>query len=433
MIHSNDMILAKGQYYDMDCYKTQLNNNVVVVGGSGCGKTRGVVIPNILQATGSYIISDPKGNLYDKYATYLYEKGYVVKKLDFSNPMRSIHYNFFHYIRSVQDVLKISHMITYADDNENKRIDPFWDESACILLQALIAYVRFTCKPNEWTLSNLLQLLTLAQINENDDTIVSPLDVLFDNLRSVQPDHFAVKQYDKFKSGAGKTMKSIVITVFSKLGMYDTPEMAWMMSKDEIEVESIGTRKTALFVVVSDTDRSMDTMVNLFFTQIMNELCLYADRKCKDQSLPIHVRFIMDDFATNCKIMEFPRIISSIRSRNISTMIMLQAESQLRSGYDKDDKTILANCDTYVYYGGNDIETAEAVSKRSDQAFNDIMNMPIGKCWIFRRGSQPVYADIMKPEEYRHELYGIDYEKINEKPGEKRRIKITGFCPAERR
>ncbi len=199
------------------------------------------------------------------------------------------------------------------------------------------------------------------------------------------------------------------------------------MSGDDIEAEEIGQRKTALFVVVSDTDRSMDTLVNLFFTQVMNELCLYADTKCEDQSLPVHVRFILDDFATNCRINEFPRIISSIRSRNISTMLMIQAEAQLKAGYGDDDKTIISNCDTYAYFGGNDVGTAEMVSTRCDRPLHDVLYMPVGKCWVFRRGTEPVNTEILTPEEYKKEQYRYDgYAKENNK---KKDIRIMGFCP----
>ncbi len=436
MIRTNDMIIAKGRYYDMDCHKTQLNNNVLVVGGSGCGKTRGVVIPNILQATGSYIISDPKGNLYDRYANYLWERGYVVKKLDFTHPENSVGYNFFEYINNEQDVLKVATMLTYADGSNNcGNLDPFWDETSCILFQALIAFLRFHRPLEDGNLASVYKLLMAAQIDENNVADKTPLDIIFEELRDNCGDEFAVKQYFKFRSASGKTLRSIIITAFSKLGMFDTPALARMMSNDEIDAESIGQRKTAIFVVVSDTDRSMDTLVNLFFTQMMNELCNYADTRCPDQSLPVHVRFILDDFATNCRIEQFPRMISSIRSRNISTMLMIQAESQLEAGYQKDSRTIIANCDTYAYFGGNDIDTAEAVAKRSDQPFQDIINMPIGKCWIFRRGERPVDAQIFKPEDYQSELYKADIAAENKPVAENRRkdFRITGFSPVNHR
>lgn len=185
-------------------------------------------------------------------------------------------------------------------------------------------------------------------------------------------------------------MKSILISVNSRLGHFDTPELSKMMAYDDIDIASIGRKKTALFVVVSDTDRSLDKLANLFFTQTMNELCWIADKECENNSLPVPVRFILDDFATNCKISEFPRMIASIRSRGISTMLMIQAESQLTENYGYDGKTIIGNCDTYVYLGGNDVETAKAVAERCDVPVKKILNMPIGRNWVFRRGQAPV-------------------------------------------
>ena len=185
-------------------------------------------------------------------------------------------------------------------------------------------------------------------------------------------------------------MRSILITLNSHLGKFDFAELNDMLKYDDIDITSIGQRKRALFVIVSDTDRSLDGMANVFFSQAMNELCRYADERCEDSRLPVPVRFIMDDFATNCKITGFPSMISNIRSRGISAMMMIQAESQLESSYQKDADTIIANCDTYVYLGGNDIDTAQKVAIRCDLPYRKILNMPVGSNWIFRRGHEPV-------------------------------------------
>ena len=185
-------------------------------------------------------------------------------------------------------------------------------------------------------------------------------------------------------------MRSILVTVNARLGVYDTPSINMLMKSDDIEITSLGQRKTIIFVGVSDTDRSMDGLVNIFFTQAMQELCNYADRECKDGRLPVPVRFILDDFATNCKISDFPRMISSFRSREISAMILLQAESQLQELYDFDGQTIIANCDTYIYLGTNDVGTAKKVAERCDVPLKKILFMPVGSNWIFRRGQQPI-------------------------------------------
>ena len=214
---------------------------------------------------------------------------------------------------------------------------------------------------------------------------------------------FAYKQYLKYRTGAGKTIRSILITANTKLGAFDTVELNRMMGRSEIDFARIGRQKTAIFVVVSDTDRSMDTLANIFFTQAMNELCLYADTECSDQRLPVPVRFILDDFATNCKIVDFPRMISSIRSRGISVMLLLQAEGQLRSSYGNDAPTIISNCDTYVYLGGNDPDTANAIAIRCDLPLRKILYMPVGTNWIFRRGQLPVNGRNFVLEDYEFE------------------------------
>ncbi len=395
----NVMILGENAAYSMDCYKTQLNNNVLVVGASGSGKTRGIVTPNLLMATGSYIVTDPKGNLYDKYRGYLESKGYTVKLLDFSDPDRSSHYNFFNYIRKPQDIIKIAHILIYQRTG-GRSYDPFWDEASQLLIQAIIAYLNEGVSKSERTLHSILSLVGYCTIDENDPCSETPLDLIMQEHKKRRPNSYACRYYDMFRIAAGRTLRSILISVNSRIGLYDTPEINRMMAYDDIDIASIGQKKTALFVVVSDTDRSMDGLVNVFFTQAMNELCNYADKECPDNRLPVPVRFIMDDFATNCRIDEFPRMIASIRSRGISTMLMIQAESQLTESYEHDDKTIIGNCDTYVYLGGNDVETAKAVAERCNLPVNRILNMPVGTNWIFRRGQAPFNGKNMEMESF---------------------------------
>ena len=384
------LIIAQDQYYSMDPFETKLNNNVLVVGASGSGKTRSIVTPNLLQASGSYIISDPKGNLCKKYGRYLINKGYTVRKLDFTDPRLSAHYNFFRYIRSRQDIVKIAHMLIYQRKKTGGNIDPFWDEASQLLLQAVMAYLFEAWTKKEQNLHRLLELISMCQIDENMEETKNPLDILMEDLGKKNKDSYALNMYTKFRVAANRTLRSILITVNARLGLYDTPELNMMMKEDDLDIASIGKKKTALFVVVSDTDRSLDGLVNIFFTQAMNELCRCADRECENNMLPVPVRFIMDDFATNCKIEDFPKMISSIRSRGISTMLMIQAESQLRESFGEDGKTIIGNCDTYVYLGGNDVETARAVAERCDVPVKKILNMPVETNWIFRRGQMPV-------------------------------------------
>lgn len=400
----NDLIIAQDKYYSLDCYETQVNNNVLVVGTSGSGKTRSIVSPNILQAYGSYVISDPKGNLYGKYKEYLEAQGYEVQKLDFINPVSSAGYNFFQYIRKEQDVLKIAHMLTYGHTGRDGRSpDPFWDQATELLLSSLIGYLwQFRGKEDQ-NLESVLKLISACDVHEENSSLKTPLDRIMEHIFLTNPTNFAVKQYQRFRMAAGKTLKSILITVGAKLAKFDLPELNMMLKKDEIDIPSIGQRKKAVFVVVSDTDRSMDDLVNLFFTQAMNELCTYADTKCEDNRLPVDVRFFLDDFATNCCIDEFPRMIASIRSRGISAMLMIQAESQLTKCYGHDGNTIIGNCDTYIYLGGNDLETAKAVAERCDVPLKKILYMPVGTNWIFRRGEAPVNGVNFKLDSFQKE------------------------------
>ena len=386
----NEMIIAEGVSYSLNCYETKLNNNVLVVGTSGAGKTRSIVTPNLLQATGSYIVSDPKGNLCEKYGPYLKNQGYEVKKLDFTDPDNSAHYNFFRYIRKTQDINKIAHMIIYSKGQDGYKPDPFWDEASELLLQALIAYLYEGFRSSEQNLRSVQKLIDACNIDENDSGRTTILDKLMEAHEKEYEDSYAVSQYKKFRVAAGKTLKSILISLNARIGQFDTPELRELTKYDTIRISGIGMKPTAVFVVVSDTDRSLDGLANLFFTQAMNELCWQADKRCKGNTLPVPVRFILDDFATNCKIAEFPRMIASIRSRGISTMLMIQSEAQLEEGYNKDARTIIGNCDTYVYLGGNDVDTAEAVARRCDVPLKKILNMPVETNWIFRRGQEPV-------------------------------------------
>ncbi len=398
MIRENDMILAKDVYVNMNDFETRLNNNVLVVGSSGCGKTRSVVSPNILQASGSYVISDPKGTLYKKYGKYLASKGYDVKILDFIHPERSSHYNFFRYIHTEKDVMQMAHMLTYVMESFSK--EPFWDMATELLLSSLIGLVSFRCKPKEQTLHNLLKLVNACQIDENDSGKENYLDTLMEEERENHGDSFVYRQYCKFRIAAGRTLKSILITVNAKLGQFDYEELNEMLSRDEMDIISLGKSKRAIFVIVSDTDRSLDPLANLFYSQVMNKLCQFADDEGRNGRLAVPVRFILDDFATNCKIANFQNMISNIRSRGISAMIMIQAESQLRAAYGEDGRTIAANCDTYIYMGGNDIDTAKDVAARCDLPYRKVLNMPIGTNWIFRRGQEPIYGENFELENY---------------------------------
>ena len=394
-------LYANGRYYSMDCYKTQVNNNVLIVGTSGAGKTRSIISPNILQAEGSYIVSDPKGVLHKLYGSYLEDNGYKVKVIDFIHPAKSDGYNFFDYIRSDKDIVKIARMIAYIDDYDGKRSDPFWDEATVLYLSSIIAYLHKYRPRCEQNLRCISKLVVASNPDENNSEIKTPMDRIMDEVERRDSQSFALMQYKKFRVAAGRTLKSILISVTSKLATIDTPEVETMMggnltmnhlgySETEcLDFVKAAQEKTAIFLTVSDSDRSMDPLANMFFTQAMNELCTYADDCCEDNKLPIPVRFIMDDFATNVCIQDFPRMISSIRSRGISVMLSIQSEAQLLHKYGEDGKTIIGNCDNYIYMGGNDVDTARSVARKADIPENRVLNMPVGMNIVFRRGEGP--------------------------------------------
>lgn len=392
----NRMVLGENQYYSLDTYKTGLNNNVLVVGASGAGKTTGVVIPNILEASGNYVVSDPKGSLYKRLRPFLKKKGYKVKKLDFTKPIESVHYNFFNYIKNEQDIIKIAHMII-SSQHQKSMADPFWDRASELLLQSLIAYLWETCDIEAQNLKGLLTLIDLMCIDGDFEEKQCSLDIIMNNHLKLHPESFAANQYRKFRVAADKTLRSIIISLNSIMALFDTKEVEEMTSFDDIHFENWENEKNALFVTVSDTDRSMDSLANLFFTQAMNELCRIADTKEGNNELSVPVRFILDDFATNVIIGDFPRMISSIRSRGISAMLLIQSEAQLRNYYGEDADTIICNCDSYLYLGGNDVDTAKSVAERCDLPMKKVLNMPVGTNWLFRRGHAPINGTNIKP------------------------------------
>ncbi|MBR1852580.1 MAG: type IV secretory system conjugative DNA transfer family protein [Lachnospiraceae bacterium] len=400
------MILGENQYYSKNCYETQLNNNVIVVGTSGAGKTRKIVKPNLLQAEGSYIVSDPKGNLAREMGPYLESKGYRVLKMNFIHPEKSLKYNPVAYCHTTTDVRKLAHMITYemscsTGGARGSAYDPFWDEAAEMLLIAIIGYI-VECDDipeNEKNMNKLSQLIRKANRDEKFSTArgCSELDRIMDSYRKkmelVGRESWAMDRFDDYNTAPDRTHATINICTLAKLGTFDTLETRQMLNGNDIDFKTIGQEPTAVFVEVSDTDRSMDVLINLFYSQIMNELCTFADEECPNSCLPVPVQFILDDFATNARIDNFQNIIANIRSRGISAMIMLQSEAQLKAGYGEDAQTIIDNCNTYVYMGGSSEELAEKIGKRADKPAKRILNMPLSKSWIFRRGQEPVYCN----------------------------------------
>lgn len=396
MINRDSMICAYDEYYSMNTFETKVNNNMIIVGSSGSGKTRSIVKPNIHQKNASYIISDPKGTLYREMKSDLLQAGYRVEVLDFTDPANSCQFNFFRYIRNEQDIIKIANILT-DDGKPYSHADPFWNHTSRMLVACMISYILDAFPRDKQNMKTLLEMLTCC--SDGNDNGVNSIDMYL-KIDDKNISTFTRNQYKMLKTCGDKTWKSIVISALAPFGMYSSAQLLQMLSGDGIDIASIGDEKTALFVIVSDTDRSMDKLANIFYSQAMISLCDHADKECVYGRLPVHVRFILDDFATNVRIENFPSVISTIRAREISAMLVIQAESQLEATYGPDAGTIIGNCDTYVYTGGNDIETSRSVAQRCNVPMNKILNMPVGKCWIFRRGQEPKLREIIDPEMY---------------------------------
>ena len=396
------MILPDGKYYSLNDMETRLNNNVLVVGTTGAAKTRTVITPNLLECIGSYIVTDPKGNLYRQWGSYMENHGYRVVRLSFIHPENSVHYNPLRYINTTQQIQQMSSVLVYSD-NGGYNEDPFWDQTALMLINSLISYVKETGVADvnnnfHYILELLRKAGRIGESNKNSD-----LSGMMERLARRNPSSWAYKQFENVNQAPLKTFSTIVISAISKFSTVDTEELAKMMEYDEIDLKSIGQRKTAVFVEVSDSDRSMDMLINMFFTQAMNQLCTYADEECENSRLPVPVRFFMDDFATNCRIDRFENMVSNIRSRKISVILVLQSLSQLQAGYGDSAHTIIDDCDTLIYMGGNDPETAHAIAVRCNKTVQTILHMPLCTSWIFRRGKKPITCRNMELDDYLRE------------------------------
>ncbi len=389
--HEAKYTLASGCDYSLNCHRTKLNNNVIVVGASGSGKTTSIVSPNICRCYGSYVISDPKGVLYDKHKDLLEDNGYRVVKLDFTHPESSAHYNPFAYIGSFEDVKKMAHSIVEGAELRNTK-DVFWLLSAEMLLTSLIGFVWMEALECEQNIAMIYDIVNQMEIpSENDPYYKTAVDLLYEEYEENGGMSSICNAYKNIRHLTPETFSSIKAELGAVLSRFESTAYNNMLSYDEIGLDKLGSSKTAVFVVASETDRSMDMLVNLFFSQAFYVLFKTADDVYGGR-LPIAVQFIMDDFATNVKIDDFPRMISSLRSRDMSSMIILQAENQLRSLFGCDAETIISSCDSYVYLGGADIDTARNIATRSGASLKSILQMPVGSAWVFRRGSKPVFA-----------------------------------------
>ena len=385
--YSTESILAESVTISNDTWQTHINNNVLVVGPTGSGKTRNYVKPNIMQANTSMIISDAKGSLYQECADYLKSHGYTVYKLDFVNMVSDIGYNPMHYIRmdprtkriNEQDVMKLSEVII----SDGSKTDPFWDMAARFYLQSLLAYVLEELQPEEQTLDAAIRLMIADEGNCFSSLMIQK--------REIDTNALSVRRYNQFCSmgSADKMIHSILGVAVTNLSCFDFNSVADIYRKPKLlDFSVFGKQKTALFLTVSDTDRSMDKLINLFWTQALQELCLCADRQPM-HCLDVPVRLYLDDFATNVYIPNFDKISSNIRSREIYVSIILQSLSQLQALYGESRaNTIISNCDQQLILGIQDTQTAEFFAARADRPRSYMMNMPLESCIVILRGQE---------------------------------------------
>ena len=350
------------------------NKNILVIGGSGSGKTRFFCKPSLLQAHSSYVCTDPKGTLLPEIGSFLERKKYRIKCLNLINFRKSMKYNPLAYIRSEKDILKLVNALIMNTKGEGeKSSEDFWVKAERLYYSALIGYIWYEATEEEKNFITLLDLINASEAREDDETYQSPVDLLFSQLEEREPDHFAVKQYRKFKMAAGKTLKSILISCGARLAPFDIKELRDLMEYDELELDTLGDQKTALFVILSDTDSTFNFVAALMYSQLFNLLCDKADDFYGGR-LPVHVRLILDEFANIGQIPNFDKLIATIRSREISASIILQSQSQLKTIYKDAADTIVGNCDSTLFLGGKEKSTLKEISELLGKETIDLYN-----------------------------------------------------------
>ena len=419
------------------------NKNVLVIGGSGSGKTRFYVKPNLMQMHSSYCVTDPKGTIVLECGKMLEDNGYEIKILNTINFKKSMKYNPFAYIRSEKDILKLVQTIIANTKGEGEKAgEDFWVKAEKLYYTALIGYIWYEAPFEEKNFATLLDMIDASEVREDDESYMNPIDRLFEALEKKEPTHFAVKQYKKYKLAAGKTAKSILISCGARLAPFDIRELRDLMSEDELELDTLGDRKTALFVIISDTDDTFNFVVSIMYSQLFNLLCDKADDVYGGR-LPIHVRCLLDEFANIGLIPKFEKLIATIRSREISASIILQAQSQLKAIYKDNADTIVGNCDSTLFLGGKEKTTLKELSEtlgketidlyntsetRSNQksfglnyqktgkelmSQDEITVMDGGKCIFQLRGVRPFLSDKFDITKHKNYKFLEDYDKKN--------------------
>lgn len=362
-VPTRNKILTQNVSVGLDGRKHRRNLNTLVCGGSGAGKTRFFAKPNLCQANSSYVVLDPKGELLRDTGNLLSAKGYDIKVLDLINMEKSHCYNPFVYLRSDNDIQRlVTNLFKNTTPKGSQSQDPFWDQAATMLLLALIFYLHYEAPPEEQNFPMVMEMIRAGEVREDDETYKSALDILFERLEMRNPEHIALKYYRSYHSGSGKTLKSIQITLISRLEKFNLESLASITQNDELELWSIGEKKTAVFAIIPDNDSSFSFLVGMLYTQLFQQLYYQAD-VIHGGRLPVHVHFLMDEFANVALPDEFDKLLSTMRSREISVSIIIQNLAQLKALFEKQWESIVGNCDEFLYLGGNEQSTHEYVSK----------------------------------------------------------------------
>ena len=398
--------------------KNARNKNVLVVGGSGSGKTRFWLKPNLLQCHSSYVVTDPKGSIVVECGNALLKNGYKLKILNTINFSKSMHYNPFAYVHSEKDILKLVTTLMTNTKGEGSGGDPFWEKSERLLLTALIAYLHYEAPVEEQNFATLLEMLNTMQVSEDDETYQNPVDLLFEDLGKKKPKSFAVRQYKLYKLAAGKTAKSILISCGARLAPFDIQEVRDATMYDELELDKLGDRKTALFLIMSDTDSTFNFLISMIYTQLFNLLCDKAD-DVYGGKLPVHVRCLIDECANIGQIPQLEKLVATIRSREISACLVLQTRSQLKAIYKDNADTIVGNMDSQIFLGGSEPTTlkelSEALGKETIDSYNNSDT----------RGNSPSYGT--NYQKLGHELLSRD--EIAVLDGDKCILQLRGVRP----
>ena len=401
--YSQNILLTQNFRISLDTHKHRRCLNILVVGGSGAGKSRGFALPNIMQCCCSMVITDPKAELLRKTGGLLEKTGYEVRVFDLINPDISFCYNPFEYVHDDKDVLRlISNLIQNTTPKGSQSSDPFWEKSETALLQALMLYLLHEAPPEEQNFAMIMEMLGSAQVKEEDEDYESPLDILFDRLEMRDPDSIAVKQYHIYKQAAGKTAKSILISVGVRLAAFNLPQIAKLTNTDELDLSSMGERKVALFCCIPDADTSLNYLVGMIYSQLFQTLYYMADR-VHGGALPVPVNCIMDEFPNVSLPNEFEKILATCRSRSIYCSIIIQNMSQLKALFKDSWESLVGNCDEFLYLGGNEKETHKYVSELLGKETIDTntYGQTKGKSGSYSTNFQQSGRELLQPDEVR--------------------------------